>query len=228
MNKDIAACWSALDTLGKQESRLCHERSSIPDRFHSVVNEIKRLQDEHHDICEKYGYYSKEAKESYTKHSTMNAEYQHERTALTTRSNERINYIMQAQRELRASYRKKLGDMVYMSNVGAKYEHELNTYFQENGIQRSSEIDYNTNRFRHTYTLIHSKSLEEYGYFMTQMLEYFEPNTWDKEGYLFKVGYTQNMYLEFRNEWWHVMDGATVLLEDPDIMEALRYMEMAR
>lgn len=226
MNKDIAACYSALNTLGKQESRLYSERSSIPDRFHSVVNEIKRLQDEHHDICEKYGYYSKEAEESHTKHSTMNTQYQNERTLLTTRSNERINYIMQTQRELRATYRKKLGDMVYMSNVGADYE--LNTYFQENGIQRSNETDYNKNRFRYTYTLLHTKTIEEYGYFMTQMIEYFEPNTWDKEGYLFKVGHTQNMYLEFRNEWWHVMDGTTVLLEDPDIMEALRYMEMTR
>lgn len=226
MNKDIAACYSALNMLGKQESRLYRERSSIPDRFHSVVNEIKRLQDEHHDICEKYGYYSKEAEESHTKHSTMNAQYQNERTLLTTRSNERINYIMQAQRELRSTYRKKLGDMVYMSNVGAEYE--LNQYFEQNGIKRSSETDYNKNRFRNTYTLDHTKSLEEYSYFMTQMIEYFEPNTWDKEGYLFKVGYTQNMYLEFRNEWWHVMDGTTVLLEDPDIMEALRYMEMVR
>lgn len=226
MNKDIAACYSALETLSKQESRLYRERSDIPQRYYAVVEEIKRLLDEHHDICEIYGYESPEADASYDRHSTLNAKYTKERTETVTRSNERINYIMQAQRELRATYRKKLGDMVYMSNVGAEYE--LNEYFEKNGIKRSSETDYNKNRFRNTYTLDHSKSLEEYGYFMTQMMEYFDPNTWDKEGYLFKVGYTQNMYLEFRNEWWHVLDGATVLLEDPDIMEALRYMEMTR
>lgn len=226
MNKDIQACFSALDTLSKQESRLYRERSSIPDRYHSVVNEIQRLQDEYHDICEIYGYNSPEANASYTKHSTMNAEYFYDRQAVTIRSNERINYIMNAQRALRETYRKKLGDMVYMSNVGA--EHELNEYFEQNGIKRSNETDYNKNRFRYTYTLLHTKSLEEYAYFMTQMMEYFEPNTWDNEGYLFKVGYTQHMYLEFRNEWWYVMDGNTVLFEDPLIIEALQYMEMTR
>lgn len=226
MQTHITACLSALDTLGKQESRLYQERAAIPDRYHGMVREIQRLQDEHHDICEMYGYDSREAIESNHKHTELNEKYFNDRTRDVKYNNERLKFIMNAQRAIRASYRKKLGDIVYMANLGSDYE--LNEYFRENGILRSTETDYNKKIFVNTYTLNHTKTIEEYAYFIEQMIQYFEPNTYDKEAYRFKVGYTRNMYLEFRDEWWHVMHGTEVLFEDPFIIEALKYMEIAR
>lgn len=201
-------------------------RNKVGDDFVEVVRKIQQLQFDHHDICDKYGNYSAEARESHRVHSELNRQYNDDWNARTEFLQERISYFNSTERSLRAIAREQLGDMVYMSS-SISSEYELNQYFKENGIQRSVHADFNKNTYFNTYTLMHTKSIGEYNYFINTMLDYFQPNTEDGS-YKFKVGYTQEMYLEFSDEWWSVLIDDVIVFSDPILLEALNFMEMSR
>lgn len=201
-------------------------RNKVGDDFVEIVRKIQQLQFDHHDICDKYGTYSTEARESHRVHSELNRQYNDDWNARTEFLQERISYFNSTERSLRAIAREQLGDMVYMSS-SISSEYELNQYFKENGIQRSVHADFNKNTYFNTYTLMHTKSIGEYNYFINTMLDYFQPNTEDGS-YKFKVGYTQEMYLEFSDEWWSVLIDDIVVFSDPILLEALNFMDMSR
>lgn len=227
MQKDIDAGLSAIQTLRTLEEMLYKQRNAVADTFIPVVRKIQQLQYDHHDICEEFGYESDEAHDSFKAHNELNEKYVNDYNLATQYCKSRLVHIIECQRALQNTYRQKLGDMAYMT-TRISSDYEISEYFVKHGIQRSTETDYNKNMFIITYTLMHTSTIEEYNYFIEQMLQYFGPNTWDGEGYRFKIGYTRTLYLEFRNEWWHIMDDDVVLFEDPMLIEALKYMEMVR
>lgn len=201
-------------------------RNKVGDEFIETVRKIQQLQFEHHDICDEYGFDSDEAKESHKVHSELNRKYNDEWNERTEFLQERITHFNSTEKSLRIIAQKHLGDMVYMSS-SISSDYELNQYFKANGIQRSVYADFNKNTYFNTYTLMHTKSIGEYNYFITTMLDYFQPNTEDGS-YKFKVGYTQEMYLEFRDEWWSVLIDDVVVFSDPILLEALNFMDMSR